>query len=72
MWRIPYPEFLRWAAYRRKRGSLNTGMRVETGIGVLASLYANTHSKQRYTRYDFMDHEDGPPVSLEKAKEEWR
>lgn len=70
--RIPYSEFLSWAAYRRKRGSLNLGMRIEASIAMLASLYANSKSKVKFTRYDFMDHEDGPPVSLEKAMEQWQ
>ena len=48
------------------------GMRIEAAMGMLASLYANSKSKIKFTRYDFMDHEDGPPVSLEAAMEQWQ
>jgi hypothetical protein len=70
--RMTWPEFVSWRAYRRKRGSLNVGMRVEAGFGMLAALYANLKSKHKYSRYDFMDHDSGPPVSLEKAMEDWK
>lgn len=70
--RISYPEFLRWCAFRRKRGSLNLGMRLEEGFAMLASVYVNMKSRVKYSRYDFMDHDDGPPISLENAMETWK
>lgn len=69
---MTWPEFVSWRAYRYKRGNLNVGMRVEAGFGMLAALYANLKSKHKYSRYDFMDHDSGPPVSLEKAMEDWK
>ena len=58
--------------YRNLRGSLNVGMRVERGIALLATLYANTHSKDGgYRIYDFMQHDAEKPVSLEQAMEQW-
>lgn len=48
------------------------GMRVERGAALLATLYANTHTKDGgYTVYDFMPHESAPVVSLEQAMETW-
>ena len=69
---LSYPEFLTWVKFRNKRGSLHTGMRVERGAALLATLYANSHSKDSgYTVYDFMPHEDEPEMSLEQAMAEW-
>lgn len=70
--RLSYSEFISWQKYRAKRGSLNLGMRVERGAALLATLYANAHSKQGgYKLFDFMPHEEEPPVSLETAMEKW-
>lgn len=58
--------------YRRLRGSLNVGMRVERGAALLAALYTNAHTKDgQYTLQDFMPHNPKPPVSLEEAMESW-
>ena len=71
--RISYPEFLQWVIYRRKRGSLNLGRRVEHGSALLATLYSNSKSKNGgHKIHDFMPHEDEPAVSLEKAMETWQ
>lgn len=70
--RLSVQEFQSWARYRAKRGSLNLGMRVERGAALLATLYANAHSKQGgYKIFDFMPHEEEPPVSLEQAMGAW-
>ena len=70
--RISYPEDLTWLKYRAKRGTLNTGMRVERGAALLATLYANAHSKNGGHRlHDFMPHEDEPPLSLDQALSTW-
>ena len=59
-------------AYRNKRGTLNTGMRAEWAAALLATLYANSKSKNGgYTVYDFMPHEEEPPVSLDDAMKTW-
>lgn len=71
--RISYKEFLRWAEYRALRGSLHIGMRVEGGIGMLAAMYANAHSKYGgYSAYDFAPHLEEPEISLEQAMERWQ
>ena len=65
-------EFKAWAAYIELRGSLNVGMRVEHGFGLLAALYANRNTKHGgYKLWDFMDHEDEPPITIAEAMEKW-
>lgn len=61
-----------WTKYRRLRGSLHIGMRVERGAALLATLYANSHSKNGgFKLFDFMPHEEEPPMSLDQAMSEW-
>lgn len=70
---LSYPEFLSWVQYRRKRGSLHIGMRIEEGSALLASLYANSKStKTKYQPSDFGAHMDVPPISLEQAMKDWQ
>lgn len=70
--RLSYSEFCGWQKYRLKRGSLNIGMRVERGAALLATLYANARSKDGgYKIFDFMPHEEEPPISLEEAMNKW-
>lgn len=72
--RIDYAEFLTWAAFRQKRGSLHLGMRMEHGFALLASMYANAHRKQHSPAlklYDFMPHMEEQAVSLDQAMEKW-
>lgn len=69
--RVSYPEFIAWVKYRAKRGSLNAGLRVERGAALLASLYANTHSKGGYTLSDFAPYHDQPEMTLDEAMENW-
>lgn len=70
--RLSYPEFLSWARYRHKRGTLHTGMRIERGTALLATLYANSHSKNGgFKLYDFMPHEDEQAPTLEEAMATW-
>ncbi len=69
---MPYAEFLSWLAYRRKRGSFNVGMRIEESFGFFSAMYANSKTKNGgFTRWDFMAHDEPPPVSLDQAKEDW-
>lgn len=71
--RLSYEEFCRWGRYRALRGRLNTGLRIEASTALLATLYANRHSKRGgYTIFDFTPHIDAPPVSLEQAMKDWR
>jgi len=70
--RLSFREFQGWQRYRMKRGSLNVGMRVERGAALLATLYANSNSKNGgFKVHDFMPHEDEPEVPLEVAMKEW-
>ena len=69
---LSYAEFGIWVKYRQLRGSLNLGMRVERGSALLATLYANSKSKNGgYKIYDFMAHEEESVPTLEEAMETW-
>lgn len=67
---MSWPEFLTWAHYRAKRGSLNTGMRVEVAIARLCALYANMQrTKPTDTPYnleDFAPHMDERVITIEE------
>jgi len=65
-------EFNRWIKYRRDRGSLNIGLRVERSVATLSAIYANQHSKEKSFRAaDFIPHEREREIGLEQALEEW-
>ncbi len=70
---ISYPEFLQWIQYRNLRGSFHVGMRIEQSIAMIASMYANAHSKKgtTFSQKDFMPHADDAPISLEDALKSW-
>lgn len=71
--RLSYHEFLTWVAFRKARGSLHTGMRLEHGFAMLATMYKNSHSKNGgYQLTDFAPHMPEPVVSLEQAMEQWQ
>jgi hypothetical protein len=70
--RVSFAEFMSWARYRNRRGSLNLGMRIERGTAMLAAMYANAHSKDGgFKFHDFAPHHDAPPISLEQAMKDW-
>ena len=47
-------------------------MRVERSAALLATIYANSHTKGGgYEILDFMDHEYEQPISLEEAMKSW-
>lgn len=70
--KLSYGEFLSWVRYRRKRGGLNLGMRVEHGAATLAALYANAHSKEGGLKiHHFAPHHDEPAVTLQQAMDTW-
>lgn len=70
---LSYEEFLSWLRYRRKRGSLHVGMRIEYGSAQLAVLYANKHSKEGGLKlHHFAPHLDEPPVTLQEAMNSWK
>lgn len=58
--RMAYAEALDWFSYIRRRGTLNTGLRLEAGFALLASILNNAHGGKAKMA-DFMphfDHED--------------
>lgn len=63
--------------FRRRRGSLHVGMRVERSTALLAMIMANQarDPKKRPAPYvieDFTPHDkDERPISLEEAMESW-
>ena len=70
-------EIQKWSLYRKRRGSLNWGMRMEAGFAMLASMYVNAHRKKgtkASSIHDFMPHhhEDETEVTLEEAYQKWR
>lgn len=72
--RMSYPEFLRWAKYRAKRGSLNLGLRIERGSALLAMLQANAHRDKKtpaYQIHEFAPYHDEPAVTLDEAMSSW-
>lgn len=70
--RMAYEEFLRWLEFRRKRGTLHVGMRLEEGFALLAAQNANLHSQnKKFTILDFMPHGEERPIRLEDAMQAW-
>ncbi len=72
--KISYVEFLDWVEYRRKKGSLNLGMRVERGTALISTILSNTHRKkdsQPVSFYQFAPHHEEPVLSMEEAMESW-
>ncbi len=72
---ISYVEFFDWVSYRRKRGSLNQGMRVERAGALLATILSNVNRKkdsQPVSFYSFAPHHEEPQTSLEEAMETWK
>ncbi|HDS0942456.1 TPA: hypothetical protein QDZ12_005818 [Pseudomonas putida] len=63
--------------YRKRRGTLHLGMRIERSVAMLAALTANLHRDTQkrptpYTWKDFALHEDEEgPISLEDAMSTW-
>ncbi|MFJ4589061.1 hypothetical protein ACIP1Z_17445 [Pseudomonas moraviensis] len=65
-------EFNRWAVYRRDRGSLNMGLRIERSVALLSAIYANRHSKDGgFKITDFIPHERERELGLDEAMEAW-
>ena len=70
--RVSYTEYAAWVAYRRKRGSFNTGRRVDRAIGLLAALYANSKSKNGgFKMYDFTPYDEEPAIDIQDAMKQW-
>lgn len=72
---ITYQEFIQWAKYRNRRGSLNIGMRTERSGALIATVLANLHRKkdsEPVSFFKFAPHHDEPTLSLDEAMETWR
>ena len=63
--------------FRKRRGSLHLGMRVDRSVAMLAALTANLHRNPEkrpvpYSWTDFTLHEDDDrPISLAEAVASW-
>ncbi len=71
---ISYAEFQLWQSYRQKRGSLNTGLRVEENIAMLTTIYANSKTgkgDKALKIYDFAPHLDEPKQELHDMMKQW-
>lgn len=69
---LTHMEVQQWAAYIRKRGSLNIGRRLEWGFAIIAQLLNNAHFKEKRSNRDFMPHEhEEAPIALDQAMREW-
>ncbi|WP_347460998.1 hypothetical protein ABEF79_06050 [Acinetobacter sp. ANC 7454] len=57
----------KWRVYRKKRGSLFIGRRIEQAIGNLMATYLSSKGAQNVKALSFMPHEDQPQeLSLEE------
>lgn len=60
---LQYAEFLDWLTYRRMRGSLHMGTRMESGFALLASLISRACGGDA-SQLDFMPHAEQPAATL--------
>lgn len=67
---LSWDEFLMWAAYRGKRGSLNAGFRTEVAVARLCAVFANyQRTKQTDKMFhleDFAPHMDQREITIEE------
>ena len=69
--KLSFAEVRSWAEYRRKRGSLNVGMRIEHAAALIAHIMANRYRKQGtepFKMSDFAPHIDEPELTGEDLK----
>ena len=73
------PEFHSWCVYRRKRGSLNLGRRIEQASAATATMTAALAGVKNVSVMDFMPHEKEDAanlpkkeLTLEEAMKEWQ
>lgn len=67
--RLSYAEVTQWAAYRRKCGTLNVGMRLEVGFGQVLAAITNALGGKA-DPLDYMPHVPRPepePLSVERV-----
>jgi hypothetical protein len=65
---LQYAEFLDWLIYRKMRGSLNIGTRLESGVALLAYLI-NHVAGGTAAPSDFMPHADPREASVTDVME---
>lgn len=66
--RLAHAEVVSWAAYRRKYGTLNVGMRLEVGFGQVLAMIAQAVGNKAEP-FDFMPHVPRPePEPLSVAR----
>ncbi|MEL1747385.1 hypothetical protein, partial [Acinetobacter baumannii] len=64
-----YKEIQKWDAYRRKRGSLNIGLRVEEVMAELKLMFASSKGVKGLQIYDYLPHFDKPaPLTFEQER----
>ncbi|WP_228153002.1 hypothetical protein [Acinetobacter indicus] len=57
----------KWRVYRKKRGSLFVGRRIEQGFGNLMATYLSSKGAKNVKALSFMPHENQPEeMSLEE------
>lgn len=72
---MSYDEFLKWVAYRNKRGSFTMTSHLERGFAMLTKIYIDAHSKrgaQPIPLWRLMPHADEPELTLDDAMRDWR
>ena len=67
---LSFDEYTSWATYIRKRGSMNVGLRVESGVALLAMLIQRARGIECDVT-EFMPHFDKPEITLEEAMKRW-
>lgn len=71
---LTWDEFLTWAAYVAKRGSLDTGLRTEVAVARFCALFANyQRTKQTDKQWhleDFAPHMDQREITAKELAEQ--
>ena len=72
--RMSMDEFLLWQKFRNKRGSLHTGMRIETSVAQFLAHWFNSKTSKDAAKLhpqDFAPHMDERVDSLEELTAAW-
>ena len=66
---LSFKEIQYWREYIHKRGSLNTGRRVEQALGNFSAMYLSSKGATDVDAKTFMPHEDDEePTSFEEER----
>ena len=68
---LSHREYIYWWQYRKRRGSLNFGLRFEEVLAGLKFMYAKAEGFQVEDEYDFLPHHDAPEISFEEAMQQY-